>query len=139
MQFAFSEIINKFSDILGVTKFEIVETFNKPDSSSILGGTIISMKNFGNYYVLITFEMDANVVRFMSSFKVYPQLLDRDIKKMNAEDVMFEFMEKFGIEKEIPGVGMKKIYSDPQRKMFFQGILDIDKYTNAVKQLNCQS
>lgn len=139
MQFAFSEIINRFSDALGVTKFEIVETFNKPDSSSILGGTNISMKNFGNFHVLITFQMDNDIVRFMNAYRIYPQLFQKDLRKMKADAVLFEFMEAFGIEKEIPGIGKKKIFADPQRKAFFQGILDIDKYSNAVKQLNGQS
>jgi|SRR3989344_1119431 len=139
MQFAFSQIIDRFSNALGVSKFEIAETFNKPDKSSILGGTTISLKNFGNSYVLITFGIDGQIVRFENAFKIYPQLLDKEIRKMKAEEVMFEFMEKFGIEKDIPGIGKKKIFADPQRKAFFQGILDIDKYSNAVKQLNGQS
>ena len=138
MQFAFSEIINRFSDALNVTKFEILETFNKPDSSTVLGGTNISIKNFNNFHVLVTFQMDNDLVRFMNAYKIYPQLLQKDLKRMKADAVLFEFMETFGVEKDIPGVGMKKIYADPQRRTFFQGILDIDKYSNAIKVLNGQ-
>ena len=132
MQFAFSEVISKFSNDLGVNKLEIVETFNKPDSSQIIGGTIISVKNFGPFHLLVTFEMDGLLVRFMNAYKIFPKLIENDIKKSKPLDILSEFMDKFGLEKDIPGVGKKKIFVDVQRKTFFQGILDIEKYNSAV-------
>ena len=111
MRFSYDEMINKFQDTLGTPKVMIEETFNKPDATDIVINKYISIKNFGDCFMLIVFEMDGLIARFLRAYKIYPKLLDgMNIAKMKPIDVLTEFMNKYGIAKEIPGFGEQKVF-----------------------------
>ncbi|MEM7814030.1 MAG: hypothetical protein QXK48_00390 [Candidatus Aenigmatarchaeota archaeon] len=136
MQFIFSELIERFHELLGTPKDLILETFNRPDATDFVLNKCISIKNFGNFYLLIIFEMDDQLVRFSNAYRIYPQLLNGfDISKMKPVEILEEFMKKFGILKLIPAYGECKFLIDKKNKIFFPGILDIEKYLQALKNL----
>ncbi|MEM5829769.1 MAG: hypothetical protein QW040_03615 [Candidatus Aenigmatarchaeota archaeon] len=136
MQFIFSELIERFHELLGTPKELILETFNKPDATDFVINKCISIKNFGKFYILIIFEMEDKIVRFSTAYKIFPRLLDGlNIAKMRPVEILEEFMEKFGILKLIPGYGECKFLIDKKSKIFFHGILDIEKYLQALKNL----
>jgi len=134
MQVIYSELITRFQDLLGTPKELIEETFNKPDATNIVSNRCISSKNFGSFHMLIIFEMDNETVRFLNAYRVYPQLMNgADISKMKPLEMLTEFMNRFGLPKEIPGAGEHKIFIERRMNIFFPGILDIDKYLEALK------
>lgn len=136
MQINYSELIEKFQEQLGTPKDLILETFNKPDSSEVVKTKYISIKNFGDFYILIVFEMDDKVVRFLNAYRIYTKLLDgANISKMKPLAVLTEFMNRYGIDKDIPRFGKHKIFIEKSMNIFFLGILDIDKYLEAVKKI----
>jgi hypothetical protein len=136
MEFHYSELILNFQEHLGVSKFLIDETFNKPDASDIVVNRCVSVKNFGEYYILVIFEMDGQVVRFLSGYRIYPKLLDgADLTKMKPLDILQEFMNRYGLSKQLPGFGEHKFFIERRLKLFFPGILDIDKYQEALKNI----
>ncbi|MFH1622931.1 MAG: hypothetical protein ABIA12_00195 [Candidatus Aenigmatarchaeota archaeon] len=136
MQFLYSGLIANFMDVLGTPKHVIDETFNKPDSSDVLTDWGVSIKNFGDYFILIVFHLDGQDVRFMSAYRVYQQLLSGvDLHKSKPLEVLKAFMEKYGIEKEFPGHGTCKFLVERGSNVFFPGILDIDKYLADVEKL----
>ncbi len=133
MQATFSKVINQFHEIFGISKSEIEEVFYKPDITDIMGGTYTSVKHVDGFSILITFEMTGNVVKIMNAYKIFPKMIEKNILKMKAGEILFEFMEKYGTEADIPNIGKHKIFFDPKRRLFFQGILDVEKYMKAVK------
>jgi hypothetical protein len=136
MQIVFSELIERFANLLGTPKDLILETFNKPDATDFVLNKCISIKNFGNFYFLIIFEMDNELVRFSNAYRIYPQLLNgSDLGKMKPVEILEEFMNKFGIVKNLPIYGECKFLIDKKSKFFFPGILDIEKYLEALKSL----
>jgi len=136
MQFLYSGLIANFMDVLGTPKHAIDETFNKPDSSDITMNTGISIKDFGDYHILIVFQLDDQNVRFMNAYRIYPKLLPGiDFRKTKPLKVLKAFMEKYGIEKEFPGHEPCKFLIERGSNIFFPGILDIDKYLADVEKL----
>jgi len=136
MQFSYSELIEKFSDVLGTPKELINETFNKPDATDIIVNRCISVKNLGEYYMLIIFQMDGQVVRFLYAYRIYPKLFDGvDISKMKPIQVLTELMNRYGISKSIPGFGERKILVEKNSNIFFPGILNMEAYLEAVKNI----
>jgi len=137
MQFYYSDIITRFQDVLGIQKVIVEETFNKPDATDIVVNKMISVKSFGDFYLLIIFEMDGQIVRFLNAYRIYPRLLGgADISKMKPLQMLTEFMNRYGISKPIQGFGEQKIFVDRKLKIFFPGILDINKYLEAIKGTN---
>jgi hypothetical protein len=133
MEFLYSGLIANFMDILGTPKHAIDETFNKPDASDILTDKGVSMKDFGDHWMLIVFHLDDQDVRFMNAYRVYPKLLPGvDFKKPKPIEVLKAFMEKYGMEKEVPGHGPIKFFVERGSNVFFPGILDIEKYVAEV-------
>lgn len=135
MQFVFSELIERFNELLGTQKELILETFNKPDATDFVLNKCISIKNFGSFYILIIFEMDDQLVRFSSAYRIYPQLLNGFDKDKRPVEILEEFMRKFGVTKLIPAFGECKFLIDKKAKIFFPGILDIEKYLKALERL----
>lgn len=136
MQFVYSELVTRFQDVLGTPKLLVEETFNKPDATDVAINKCVSIKNFGEFYALVIFEMDGQVVRFMNAYRIYPQLFNgTDISRMKPTDILKEFMNTYGISKTIPGVGECKFFVDRKMNIFFPGILDIEKYLEAVKNI----
>jgi hypothetical protein len=133
--FAYSEFINRFHDMLGVEKPEIEEVFNKPDVTDIIGGNFVSVKRYEHYAVLITFHESGDFIRFASAYKILPKLFDKDIMKMKPSELLFTLMEKYGRETDMPGIGRCKIFIDVSRKIFFPGVLEIEKYLDDVKKV----
>jgi hypothetical protein len=113
-------------------------TFNKPDLTDVISDKYISIKNFGDFYILIVFAIDdrTRITEVLYSYRIYQKLLDgKDISKMKPTEVLKEFMNKFGKGKNIPGHGEQKFYIDRPSNVFFPGILDLDMYSEAVKNL----
>jgi hypothetical protein len=136
MRFSYDEIIDRFQDVLATPKMLIEETFNKPDGTDIAVNRYVSIKNFGDFYLLIIFEMDGQIVRFLRAYKIHPKLLDgMNIAKAKPIDVLTAFMEKYGVTKAIPQFGEHKILIDRKLKIFFPGVLDIDKYLADLKTI----
>lgn len=136
MMFSYSEIIERFKDVLGTPKELIEETFNKPDATDVVKIIYISIKKFYDSYTLITFEMDDKIVRFLNAYKIYPKLLDgMDISKTKPVDVLREFMNRYGVSKDVPGLGEQKFLIDRKSNIYFFGVLDIDKYQEAAKSV----
>lgn len=136
MRISYSELIQKFNEILGTPKELIEETFNKPDATDIVMNRYLSIKNFGDFYILIIFHMDDKTVRFLDAYRIYSKLLDgNDISKMKPLEVLTEFMNRYGITKNIAGVGEHKMFVDKKLNVLFLGILDIEKYLEAVKNI----
>ena len=134
MMFSYSELIDKFQDLLGTPKPLIEETFNKPDATDIVKDKMISIKRYGDFYILIVFEMDDKIVRFLSAYRIYPKLLDgADISKLKPLDILKEFMNRYGVSKGTSGLGEHKIFIDKSVNVYFLGILDIEKYQEALK------
>ena len=137
MQFYYSDIITRFQDVLGTQKVIVEETYNKPDATDIVISKMISVKNFGDFYSLVIFEMEGLSVRFLNAYRIYPKLLDgTDISKMKPLEMLTEFMNRYGISRPIQGFGEQKIFVDRKLKIFFPGILDIDKYLEEVKSIS---
>ena len=126
MEFSFSEIINKFQEVLRTPKELIKETFNKPDATDIVKSRYISVKWFGDSYIMVIFETDGNFVRFLNAYRIYPKMMDGvDISRMKPLEILREFMEKYGVTKSLPGFGDCKTFIEKNASIFFFGILDI--------------
>jgi hypothetical protein len=136
MQIIYSELINQFHELLGTPKELVLETFNKPDATDFVSNRCVSMKNFGGFSLIVVFETENDIVRFTNAYRVYPKLLDgMDISKMKPVEVLTEFMNRYGVSKSLPGLGEYKIFIDRKAKIFFPGILDIEKYLEALKTI----
>ena len=136
MQIIYSELITRFQEPLGVSKDLIEETFNKPDATDVVSNRFISIKNFGDYYILIIFDADDKIVRFLHAYRIYQKMLDgAEIGRMKPIDVLKEFMNLYGITKNIEGHGEHRILIERKLNIFFPGILDIGKYLEAVKNV----
>jgi hypothetical protein len=138
MHVYYNELITKFQDTLGTQKELIEDTFNRPDLTDVIIDKYISIKNFGDYYMLIIFDMDERTksARILYAYRIYQKMLDgSDISKMKPLDVLIVFMNRYGISKEIPGFGEQKILIKKAPKVFFPGILDVEKYLEDVKKI----
>lgn len=136
MQVLYSELINRFQDLLGIQKNLIEETFNKPDATDVVLDKYISVKNFGSYCILIIFEMGDQTLKFLNAHRIYPKLLNgNDVSKMKPLDLLLEFMNIYGISRTVPGFGEHKVFVERKMKIFFPGILDIEKYMEALKNI----
>jgi len=136
MQIIYSELIARFQEPLGVSKDLIEETFNKPDATDVVSNRFVSIKNFGDYYILIIFDADDKIVRFLYAYRIYQKMLDgTEIGKMKPIDVLKEFMNLYGITKNIEGHGEHRILIERKSNIFFPGILDIEKYLEAVRNI----
>ncbi len=136
MNLVFSDLILKFQDQLGVSKEMMEETFNKPDATDSVLDKYISYRIFGNFLVLVVFEMDGQFVRFLNAYRIYPQLMDGfDISRAKPMDLLKEFMNRYGIAKVIPRFGEQKFLIVKDANVFFPGILDMEKYLEAVERL----
>jgi hypothetical protein len=133
MMFRYNDLIEKFADSLGTPKYIIEETFAKPDRTDVAIDKYISVKDFGEYSILIIFDTSGNDVNFLRAFRIYHRMLDGASdpnvrRKMKPLEMLTMFMEKYGICKAVPGHGEKKILIDKPMNIFFPGILDIEKY-----------
>lgn len=136
MRVFYNELLNRFQELMGTPKELIEETFNKPDATDVVIDKYVSIKNFGDYYILIIFEMADEVVRFLNAYRIYPKLLDgADIAKMKPLEILTEFMNRYGVAKAIPSFGEHKIFIERRLNIFFPGILDIEKYLEALKTI----
>jgi hypothetical protein len=136
MNFSYSEVIQKFQDQLGTPKELIEETFNKSDATDIVSDRCVAIKRFGDFYILVTYGMDGNYVRFLNAYRIYPELLEGiDIRKLRPVQVLKEFMNRYGISKAVPGFGEVKVFIEKTVKVMFLGILDIDKYVESVRKI----
>src|SRR4030043_1445974 len=112
MRVYYNELVEKFHETLGTPKELIEDTFNKPDLTDVIIDKYISIKNFGDYYMLIIFDMDerAKSARILYAYRIYQKMLDGiEISRMKPLEVLTEFMNKYGIAKEVPGFGQQKI------------------------------
>lgn len=134
MHLHYSHVIEKYSVPLGTTLDMVEDAFNKPDKSDILGGTYISIKFYNGFLILITFYMKDNDVFFENAYKIFPNMVSVDVEKASALDILENFMQSFGMEVDVPKIGRYKIFKDVQQRIFFQGILDIEKYNAALKK-----
>ncbi len=136
MMLSYSELIERFQDVLGTPKPLIEETYNKPDVTDIVMGRYISTRKFGDFHMLIVFQMDGRVVKFTNAYRIYPQLIHNiDVDALKPVDVLKEFMNIYGIDKDIPGFGKKKFFVEKNARDIFLGILDIEKYVEAMKNI----
>jgi hypothetical protein len=135
MQFQYSQLIDKFQEALGTQKELINEVFNKPDATDVVSNKYISIKNFGDFYLLIIFEVDDQIARFFYAYRIYQKLLDVNIGKMKPIEMLTEFMNKYGVSKTIPGVGEHKIMIENKLSVFFPGILNVEKYLEDLKNV----
>jgi len=134
MHYYYSELINKFKDTLGTPKEMIEETFNKPDATDVVVNEYISIRSFGDYYIIVIFEMGDTSAKFINAYRIYPKMLDgMDIGRSKPFDVLKEFMNKYGIAKDIPGYGQQKIFVKREMRVVFLGLLDVEKYLADVK------
>lgn len=131
MQIAWSKMIEQFGPRFGIGKAQIEDAYNKPDMTHTIGGNFISVKFYNGYGLLITFFMQGNKVHFMNAYKVFPDMVKVDPARCTALEFMVDFMNNFGMDVEIPGVGKAKIHVNEGNHEFFQGILDIEKYVAA--------
>lgn len=137
MEFLYSGLIANFMEVLGTPKHAIDETFNKPDASDILTDKGISMKDFGDFWMIVVFHLDDQKVRFMNAYRVYAGMLPgMDIKRTKPTEVLRALMEKYGVDKEFPGRGPCKFLVERGSNVFFPGILDIDRYLADVEKLS---
>jgi hypothetical protein len=128
MQIVWSKMIEKFAPQFGLTKEQIEDAYNKPDKTSILGGNYITVKFYGGYAILVTFTMQMDHANFMNAYKIFPDMINVDVDKSEAIDVLTDFMGNYGMLVEVPGVGKVKTHFNEIKKEFFQGILDMEKY-----------
>jgi hypothetical protein len=138
MKFLYNDLTNKLIEAMGIPKWFVEETFNKPDVAEIMSSKCISMKNFGEFYMLVILEIDErnDVVRFISAYKVFPKLLDGvNIPKTKPVDVLKELMNRYGIVWNVPKFGPQKFMIERSQNVFFPGILDIEKYMEAAKSV----
>lgn len=131
MQIAWSKMIDEFAPKFGLSKPQIEDTFNKPDSTYTIGGNFITVKFYNGYAVIVTYFMQGNKVHFMNAYKVFPDMLKVDVKSASALDILVDFMSGFGMEVDVPDVGRVKTYVNESSRHFFQGILDVEKYMAA--------
>lgn len=134
MRFLYSELITKFQDVLETPKELIEETFNKPDNTDVITGKYVSMKYFSDFLFIVIFEIDEinESAKFLNAYKIYPKLLDGiNISKMKPLDILKEFMNRYG--KAMPKFGSQKFMVERSKNIFFPGVLDIEKYLEAMK------
>lgn len=131
MQIVWSKMIEQFAPKFGLTKEQIEDAYNKPDKSDVFGGIYATVKFYQGYAVLITFFYEADKIHFMNAYKVFPDMVKVDVNKAGALEILKDFMENYGMEVEVPGVGKVKMHIDEQGKKMYQGILDIEKYMSA--------
>lgn len=136
MQFIFTELIERFPEFLGTHKELILETFNKPNATDFVLNKYLSIKNFGNFYILIIFEMNDEIVRFSSAYRIHPKILDGfEVSKKRPIEILEASMNEFGITKLLAGFGEHKFFIDKKAKVFFPEILDLEKYLKALERL----
>lgn len=131
MQITWSKMIEEFAPKFGIPKQQIEDAFNKPDSTYTISGHYITVKYYNGYALLITFFMQGNRVTFMNAYKVFPNMIKVDVNKANALEILVDFMNNFGLDVDVPGVGKVKTHINEASHEFFQGILDVEKYTAA--------
>lgn len=139
MRILYSEVIEKFQDVLNTPKELIDEAFNKPDATDIVSNKYISFRNFYDFYMLVVFEMDdiKKIVKILSAYTIYPKMMDGlDVAKMKPVKLLEEFMKVYGVEKNLPGFGQQKFLINKERGVCFLGILDLEKYSEATKNMN---
>jgi len=158
MNFSYSELIEKFKDVLGTPKELMEETFNKPDAVDIVKNRYVSIKKFrnlsgdfdGDFYIITISESYDTSVRFLNAYRIYPNMLNdvvqnddgvnvdtteiSKISEMRPLDVLKGFMNRYGLAKAIPGFGERRIFVEKNVDVFFFGILDIEKYLRDVRQ-----
>lgn len=77
------------------------------------------------------------IVKILSAYTIYPKMMDgMDIVKMKPVKLLEEFMKMYGIDKNIPGFGQQKFLINKERGVCFLGILDLEKYSEALKSMN---
>ncbi len=136
MKIVYNELIERFQEALGVSKHLIEETFNKPDATDVIANRFVSVKNFGDFCIIIVFDLDDKTVRFLYAYRIYPRLLDGiDISKTRPVGILKEFMDRYGESRSIPGCGEQKFLIDKRLGIFFLGIVNIEKYMEAVKNI----
>jgi len=136
MQFLYAELVSRFQEVLGTPKELIEETYNKPDATDVARNKYISVKNFGEFYILIVFETYDNYVRFLNAYRIYPKLMDgADMSRMKPIEVLKEFMDRYGVAKTIPGFGERNILLEKNTDVFFLGVLNVEKYLEAIKNI----
>ena len=131
MQIVWSKMIEKFAPQFGIPKAQIEDTFNKPDKSEVFGGVYTSVKFYQGYAMLITFFYESEKVHFMNAYKVFPDMVKIDLDRANAIEILQDFMDGYGMEVDVPGVGKVKTHIDDQGRKMYQGILDVEKYMTA--------
>jgi hypothetical protein len=131
MQIQWSKTIEQFAPKFGISKPQIEDAFNKPDATYTIGGNYITIKYYSGYAVLITFFMQGNRVNFMNAYKIFPDMIKIDVNKANPLEILVDFMNGFGMEVDVPGVGKVRTFVDEATRNFFQGILDVEKYVGA--------
>jgi len=139
MKIIYSEVIEKFQEILNTPKQLIDEAFNKPDATDIVSNKYISFRNFYDFYMLVIFEMDdiKKITKILNAYTIYPKMMDGiDIVKLKPVKMLEEFMKLYGVDRNIPGFGPKKFLINKERGVCFLGILDIEKYSEATKNMN---
>lgn len=128
MQVLWSKVIETFAPKFGISKGQIEDAYNKPDRSDVIGGTYISVKFYTGHALIITFFMDRDRVHFMNAYKIFPDMLSVDVSKAGALQILQDFMDRFGVETDVPGVGKVRMHVDEANRRFFQGILDVERY-----------
>jgi hypothetical protein len=131
MQIQWSKTIEQFAPKFGISKEQIEDAFNKPDSTEGVSGNFITVKFYNGYMILITFYMQGNKTFFMNAYKIFPDMLKTDLNKAKPLEILTDFMNNFGMDVDVPGVGKVKTYVNEVTHDFFQGILDVEKYLAA--------
>ncbi|MFH0836631.1 MAG: hypothetical protein V1870_00720 [Candidatus Aenigmatarchaeota archaeon] len=139
MKILYSEVIEKFQDVLNTPKELIDDAFNKPDATDIVSNRYVSFRNFSDFYMIVVFEMDdiKKTVKILNAYTIYPKMMDGlDVAQMKPVKMLEEFMKIYGIDKNIPGFGPQKFLVNKERGVCFLGILDLEKYSETVKNMN---
>lgn len=132
MQIVWSKVIENFAPAFGLSKAQIEDTYNKPDKSKMMGGTYVTVKFYSGYAVIITFAMELDKIHFLNAYKVFPDMLTVDVAKADPIQILVNFMEGYGKVVDLPGVGKVKTYVNEDTRQFYQGMLDIEKYGQAL-------
>ncbi len=128
MQIIWSKTIEDYAEKLKLNKLEIEDTYNKPDKNQSIAGVYVSVKFYNGYAIIITFFYKDNKTHIMNAYKIYPNMITVNIDEVTPIEILENFMNNYGMEIEVEGIGKIKIFYDEANKKFYQGILNVEKY-----------
>jgi hypothetical protein len=130
-----SDLAKQLMSISDISKEEIIGYYEKPDLVDRIGPYVIVKKLLDNgKAVLMTIDAKSNEEKLMSIYLIHSSFLQSDIGKITPMKMLGEFMEVFGKVVNTP-FGSVKSLIDFDKKIFFEGVLDLGLYQEALKRL----